>query len=90
MPNPALADARREEFVRELMSARRAVGAGMRNGDPAAVANARGDVDRAKRLLGERGPVWWSDGEADLNRKKVRSTPYAAWYEALAVQGTES
>ena len=33
--------------------------------------------------LGERGPVWWTDGAADLNRVFVNNTPYAAWLERL-------
>nr|WP_244496706.1 hypothetical protein [Aureimonas ureilytica] len=46
-------------------------------------ATARQAVDRAKRALGERGPVWWSDGAPDLNRRLVRNTPYADWYAGL-------
>ncbi len=37
----------------------------------------------AKRALGERGPVWWTDGAPDLNRPIVRNTPYSAWYASL-------
>jgi len=81
MANPNLPDEQRQELVRQLMSARRSVGAAQKNGDPDALAVARADVDRAKRALGERGPVWWADGDPDLNRKMARSTQYAAWYE---------
>jgi hypothetical protein len=45
---------------------------------------ARARVDAAKHALGERGPVWWSDGAPDLNRHMARNTPYATWHEALA------
>ena len=30
-------------------------------------------------VLGERGPVWWTDGAPDFNRKLARNTPYARW-----------
>ena len=41
-------------------------------------------VDAAKRALGERGPVWWSDGAPDLNRRMARNTVYADWFNSLA------
>jgi hypothetical protein len=40
-------------------------------------------VDDAKVALGERGPVWWTEGEPDLNRHLVKNTPYAAWFAKL-------
>lgn len=40
-------------------------------------------VDFIKRELGERGPVWWTDGTPDLNRHVVKNTPYAKWYSGL-------
>lgn len=40
-------------------------------------------VDEAKRLLGERGPVWWTDGAPDYNRRMAKNTPYADWYASL-------
>lgn len=43
----------------ELMSARRAVGAAVKAGDPAAERVARDRVQRAKVALGERGTPWW-------------------------------
>ena len=36
-----------------------------------------------RRALGERGPVWWSDGAPDFNRRMVKNTPYAGWYAEL-------
>jgi hypothetical protein len=57
--------------------------AGDKDGERAA----RAAVDAAKRALGERGPVWWSDGAPDLNRRMVANTPYAAWYAALGEPG---
>ncbi|KQU02217.1 hypothetical protein ASG60_17065 [Methylobacterium sp. Leaf469] len=70
----------RDRLVHGLMDARRAVKAGRKGDDAAAVAGARAAVDRAKRGLGERGPVWWTDGAPDLNRRLARNTPYADWY----------
>lgn len=68
--------------MRDLMAARRAVRAA--KGDANALATARGQVDAAKRALGERGPVWWSDGAPDFNRHLAANTPYAAWFAGLA------
>ncbi|MDP5280080.1 hypothetical protein Q9Q95_14205 [Sphingomonas sp. DG1-23] len=83
MTNPALAPRDRETLTKTLMAARRAVCTALRNEDPASEAEARADVDRAKRALGERGPVWWDDGAPDLNRRLARNTVYAAWFAAL-------
>ncbi len=79
---PDLSDADRARLVAALMDARRAVGAGKRSGDDAAVAAARRAVDAAKVALGERGPPWWDDGARDWNRHKVENTPYADWWAA--------
>ena len=85
--DPALAEAERVRLVGALMAARRGVAAAKRGRDPAAEAAARAAVDQAKRGLGERGPVWWTDGAPDLNRHMARTTPYAAWYAGLAPAG---
>lgn len=82
--NPGLAPDARQELVDRLMSARRQVGAAKKAGAPDAERRARAAVDEAKRALGERGPVWWTDGAPDFNRRLVANTPYAAWYAALA------
>jgi hypothetical protein len=87
--NPALAPDVRQQLVNELMQARRQVGLAKKAGDPEAERAARDAVDAAKRGLGERGPVWWTDGAPDLNRKMVANTPYAAWYAALPVNMQE-
>lgn len=65
------------------MAARRAVGVALGAGDADALRDARGNVDRAKRALGERGPVWWQDDAPDLNRHMVANTPYADWIAGL-------
>lgn len=57
-------------LVRELMTARRQ--------------RDRAGVERAKRALGERGPVWWTDGAPDYNRRMAPNTPYAEWFAHLS------
>jgi hypothetical protein len=75
--NPAIAEAKRQQLVSELMDARRAVRyAKAGQGD---LKLARAEVDAAKIALGERGPVWWDDEAPDLNRKLAKNTPYAQW-----------
>lgn len=81
--NPDLPPAERQALVDRLMRARRQVGVAVKAGDKDAERQARGEVDAAKRALGERGPVWWTDGAPDLNRRMAANTPYAAWYAAL-------
>jgi hypothetical protein len=78
--NPALDPDKREALVLELMAARRAVKTAQNAGDAAALALARKAVDAAKVALGERGDVWWTDGAPDLNREKVKDSPYAEWW----------
>jgi hypothetical protein len=84
LSNPGLHPQERERLVHELMAARRAVRDA--KNDPDALALARAKVDTAKRALGERGPVWWSDGAPDYNRKLVRNTPYADWFSSLGAK----
>jgi len=86
--NPALRPDQRDELTRRLMNARREVAAARRVGDDERLARARGEVDAAKVALGERGAVWWSDGAPDLNRKLVKNTPYASWFERSAASAT--
>jgi len=81
--NPGLSDSERESFVHDLMGARRAVGQARRSGHESAEHAAHAAVDIAKRKLGERGPVWWTDGAPDLNRHMARTTPYAAWFATI-------
>jgi hypothetical protein len=76
--NPALSEARRQALLSDLGRARAAVKAARRSGDGLAEAGAA--VDRAKTALGERGPVWWTDGAPDLNRHMAKNTPYADWF----------
>lgn len=81
--NPHLTPEERDRLVHELMDARRDKGTAMRRHDADGRAAAAARVDAAKRALGERGPVWWTDGEPDWNRHLAKNTPYADWYAAL-------
>ncbi len=83
MSNPALDPDVRQKLVDMLMHARREVGVAKKAGDAEAERSARSKVDEAKRALGERGTVWWSDGSPDFNRRLVANTPYSDWYAAL-------
>lgn len=85
MSNPALAPAERDALVHDLIMARRSVGLALRSNDAVAEKHARTDVDRAKRALGERGPVWWDDGAPDYNRHMAANTLYAHWLEGLGL-----
>lgn len=80
LSNPALPEKRKQALVQQLMDARRAL-----RGHKSAEERARfrRQVDQAKRALGERGPVWWSDGAPDYNRKLAKNTPYAGWFAGL-------
>jgi hypothetical protein len=78
--NPDLPVEQRDLLVRQLMDARRAVKAAMKSANTEDLVAARKAVDTAKIALGERGPVWWTDGAPDLNRQKVKDSPYADWY----------
>jgi len=78
--NPLLEPERRQKLVEELMAARRAVGEAKKSCDTNGERAARSLVDRAKRELGERGPIWWTDGAPDYNRHMVANTPYAGWF----------
>ncbi len=82
--DPGLALQAREALIRELMSARRAKRDAIRRADTEAREAARERVDAAKRELGERGPVWWTDGAPDYNRHMIRNTPYAAWFAEVS------
>lgn len=89
LADPRLAVDEKTALVSELMRARRAVKTARQHGDAAAEAEAHHDVNVAKQALGERGPVWWTDGEPDLNRHLVKNTPYAAWFAALKTDRVE-
>lgn len=81
--NPDLSEPSRQALVTALMVARRAVREALKTRDPIALAAARAGVQSAKEGLGERGPVWWTDGAPDYNRRLARTTPYAEWFASL-------
>lgn len=84
--NPNLTTSEREEHTKTLMQARRQ----MRKDQPESTrSEAKRQVDEAKKALGERGPVWWSqeaeEGEV-CDRRMVWNTGYKQWWEALESQ----
>ncbi len=81
--DPGIDASLRDALTQKLMSARRAKQEAIRQADAASREAARERVDVAKRVLGERGPVWWTDGASDYNRHMARNTPYATWFAAL-------
>lgn len=78
--DPRLDDATRQERVRQLMRARRAVKQALAETDEVALAEARAAVHAAKVALGERGPVWWSDGAPDETGRHPANSRYASWW----------
>ncbi|QEL16680.1 hypothetical protein [Limnoglobus roseus] len=84
--NPDLPEAERKKLVAALSKARSALrrDAGTSAEDRK---KARQKVDAAKRGLGERGPVWWTDGSPDYNRHMAVNTPYREWLEGLPDAG---
>jgi hypothetical protein len=80
--NPNLDPDARALLVTMLMAARRAVRDA--RGDAEKIRTARAAVHAAKVALGERGPVWWTDGAPDLNRRLVAGSPYAEWWAQLS------
>ena len=83
LSNPALEPDTRQQLVKDLMAARRAVKEAKQAADANALTAARAKVNHAKISLGERGPVWWDDGAPDYNRHLVKNTPYWAWYQQI-------
>lgn len=83
--DPRLSPEVRSQLVRVLMDARRAVKAAKRSGDSHCLAMARAAVEQTKIALGERGPVWWTDGAKDFNRHLIKNTPYADWYASIEI-----
>jgi len=84
MSDPSLGEGEREKLVSKLMAGRSAVAKANRSGDVAALRKARSEVDKAKRELGERGPVWWTDGAPDFNQHMAKNTSYAEWERKLS------
>jgi hypothetical protein len=85
-PNPTLPVQAKVKYMRDLLNGRRALKAAKTSGDEEAITAARKLVARAQVGLGERGPVWWSDGSPDLNRTLARNSPYAEWFARAEAQ----
>lgn len=83
--NPSLPEGTRQGLVDELMAGRSAVRRALKSSNSHELAQARFQVDTAKRALGERGPVWWTDGALDMNRKMAKNTEYADWFKSLPI-----
>ena len=83
--NPSLGDDEKTRLVKELMAARRAVKTAKASGVSSELSNARAHVNAAKISLGERGPTWWGD-DVDHNRKLIKNTPYAQWWQTFNEQ----
>ena len=82
LSDPALDAAARDALVRDLMKARAALRTATAEERP----RLRKRIDRAKRSLGERGPVWWTDGAPDYNRHLAKNTPYRDWWASLSAK----
>lgn len=78
--NPHLPENVRDALVKQLMNARRALRDTLSEAERR---SAREHVDQTKQALGERGPVWWTDGAPDFNRKLAKNTPYRDWFSQL-------
>ena len=81
--NPALSEETRAALVHDLMQARRDVAQARKMDDRELAHDAHRRVQVAKEALGERGPVWWTDGTPDYNRHMAINTPYREWYESI-------
>jgi hypothetical protein len=75
--DPAIPEGFRTELVRELMAARRDVGAAKRAGDERAERSARDRVQDAKVALGERGAPWWETPSPDAELARIEATTRA-------------
>lgn len=85
--NPSLSDTVRRASIKTLMQARHAA---MKAKTPQAAQEARACVAAAKTALGERGPVWWSDGAPDEGRQAPENSSYASWWAALSEDEREA
>jgi hypothetical protein len=71
--NPSLALEIKTILVNELMQTRREKGIAMRRDDIAGRDAARQRINEIKQQLGERSPVWWSDGAPDWNQHMAKT-----------------
>ncbi|UTA80816.1 hypothetical protein J4377_04840 [Halomonas sp. XH26] len=78
--DPRLSDDEKRTHIKTLMKARRAVRNAQQQNDEIALRQAREAVQSAKKLLGERGPVWWQDGAPDEGGLAPHNSSYAEWW----------
>lgn len=81
--NPLLDPEQRGILVRRLMAGWSAKRQANKLEDTEKRDLAMQSINDAKIALGERGPVWWTDGAPDYNRHMARTTPYANWFASL-------
>jgi hypothetical protein len=67
MADPNLTPAKASAMIGELMKAQSAVRSAKLAGSPIEEAAAHRAFDLVKRELGERGPVWWTDGARPIS-----------------------
>lgn len=70
--DPSIPEDVAAELRRELMRARRAVGAALKAQDPVAERSARDAVHAAKTALGERGTPWWEQSTEERRARWER------------------
>jgi hypothetical protein len=80
--NPDPLEDTRQHLVAKLMKARRQKGAARRAKNQVGAEAARAVIDAAKRKLGERGDVWWTDWAPDWQRHLAKNT-YAEWFKEI-------
>jgi uncharacterized protein len=76
--DPAIPEDVAAVLRRELMGARRAVGAALRAGDRQAERVARDRVHQAKVALGERGTPWWEQSDEERRARWEAGLPPSA------------
>jgi hypothetical protein len=77
--NPRLTTDQRALLVARLRDAEQRIRAV--TDDYLAVREARAAAAQVLVELGERGPVWWSDGTPDLHGQPVDRSPYGKWWD---------
>ncbi|WP_300394776.1 hypothetical protein [Henriciella sp.] len=80
--DPRLTPEGRKALTKKLMEARRKVKEVQTSEDK--LRRARRAVNAAKEALGERGPVWWTDGAPDETMKDPANSSYAEWWASLS------
>jgi hypothetical protein len=73
-----LTEEERGHWIAQLIKARRAVHSAPGNPDQLAIP--RRAIHETKCALGERGPVWWTDGAPDLNWRLAKNSSYSGWW----------